>query len=159
MSAAIRSFNIVRSRTALALSDGYYAHTLGPPSHSLSRTRRLHIRVLAPHRNVPTDIEQIHIHWSADDSCEAYGDGHYGRVIRMHLQGRSKYSLVIARWVAGAVGQGMSNAGADWWWPIFSLLIPAVAIVPTIIVAVLSEVIRLLVSGATVAKHIEDGLE
>ena len=77
----------------------------------------------------------------------------------MRLRRKGIYSLVITRWVAGAVGQGMSNAGADWWWPVFSLLKSAMAVVPAIIVAILSKIIRILVSGATVAKHIEDGLE
>ena len=73
-------------------------------------------------------------------------------------KGGAIHLLVIARWVARAVGQGMSNARADWW-SIFSLLIPAMEIVPSIIVAVLSVVVRILMIGATVAKHIEDGLE
>ena len=101
---------------------------------------------------MPTDIDQIHIHWSVDESCEAYGDGHYGHVIEMHLRDGGSCSLVITRWVAGAVGQGMCNVWADWW-AVFSLLVAVMAIVPVIIVAVSSEVVRILMTGATVAIH------
>ena len=76
----------------------------------------------------------------------------------MRLQDGGSCSLVITRWVSGAVGQGMSNVGAGRW-PIFSFLIPTMAIVPAIIVAILAEVVRILVAGATVAKHIKGGLE